>query len=103
MSKQKDYPFHSIEEEAKHHEHDKELTQKKVPTYELAFLVQKFLLRHELRAVRLQLEYLKAEMQQLEQRIESTIVVFGGHLIISEEEALIELTAAENYVKSYPN
>ena len=103
MAKPKDYPFHSIQEEAKHHTHDKNLTEKKVPTYELAFLDQQFLLRHELRSVRLQLEYLKAEMKQIEQHIESTIVVFGSHLILSQEEAQIELTAAENYVKNYPN
>jgi uncharacterized protein (TIGR00730 family) len=46
--------------------------------YELAFLDQEFLLRRDLRPVRLQLELMKAELFQQEQDIRATIVVFGS-------------------------
>ena len=46
--------------------------------YRLAFTDTDFLLREELRPVRMQLELLKPEMVQSEQGIESTIVIFGS-------------------------
>ncbi len=46
--------------------------------YRLAFTDTDFLLREELRPVRMQLELLKPEMVQQEQGIESTIVIFGS-------------------------
>lgn len=46
--------------------------------YELSFLDQEFLLRRDLRPLRLQLELLKAELIQQEHNIRSTIVVFGS-------------------------
>jgi len=103
MRKRKNYPFHSIEEEAEFHPLGKRLPKKHIPAYELAFSDQEFLLRPELRSIRLQLEYLKAEMTQLEQKIESTIVVFGSARVISREEAKIELQQAKAYRKKYPN
>ncbi len=48
------------------------------PTYTLAYADKEFLLRPELRSVRLQLELLKPELLQQEQGIESTIAVFGS-------------------------
>lgn len=48
------------------------------PAYELSFLDEDFLLRRELRPLRLQLELMKAEMFQQEQNIKATIVVFGS-------------------------
>ncbi|MBE7636182.1 TIGR00730 family Rossman fold protein [Sneathiella sp. P13V-1] len=48
------------------------------PSYRLAYADDEFLLRDDLRAVRLQLEWLKPELIQQEHEIESTIVVFGG-------------------------
>ncbi len=47
-------------------------------SYNLAFKDGTFLLRNELRPVRLQLERLKPELVQAEHRIESTIVIFGS-------------------------
>lgn len=46
--------------------------------YELSFLDQDFLLRRDLRPLRLQLELLKAELIQQEHNIRATIVVFGS-------------------------
>jgi uncharacterized protein (TIGR00730 family) len=48
------------------------------PTYRIAFTDQDFLLREELRPVRLQLELLKPEMAMNDAGIRSTIVMFGG-------------------------
>ena len=48
------------------------------PSYRLAYDDAEFLLKDELRAVRLQLEWLKPDLIQDEQGIESTVVVFGG-------------------------
>ena len=46
--------------------------------YELSFMDQEFLLRRDLRPLRLQLELLKAELIQQEHNIRATIVVFGS-------------------------
>ena len=47
-------------------------------SFRMAFTDTDFLLRDELRPVRLQLELLKAELVQQEQGVESTVVVFGS-------------------------
>jgi len=52
--------------------------QTRAPAYRLAFDDAEFLLRDELRPVRLQLELLKPEMILNERGIESTVVLFGG-------------------------
>jgi hypothetical protein len=62
--------------------------------YRLAFADNEFLLRDDLRPVRLQLELLKPELVQKEAGIESTIVIFGSARIASPEEAVAELMAA---------
>jgi len=65
--------------------------------YRLAFTDTEFLLRQELRPVRMQLELLKPEMVQQELGIESTIVIFGSARIVSEDVAerlLADATAA---------
>jgi uncharacterized protein (TIGR00730 family) len=62
--------------------------------YRLAFTDTQFLLREELRPVRMQLELLKPEMVQQEQGIESTIVIFGSARVTSPDEAAAGLEAA---------
>jgi len=52
--------------------------QTRSPSYRLAFADEEFLLRSELRPVRLQLELLKPELNISEREITSTIVMFGG-------------------------
>ena len=53
--------------------------------YRLAFTDTEFLLREELRPVRMQLELLKPEMVQTEHGIRSTIVIFGSARILPPE------------------
>lgn len=65
-------------------------------SYRLAFTDTEFLLRDDLRPVRMQLELLKPELVQQEQGIESTIVVFGSARIVSRETAERILRDAES-------
>jgi uncharacterized protein (TIGR00730 family) len=55
--------------------------------YRLAFTDTEFLLRDELRPVRMQLELIKPEMVQQQQGIESTIVIFGSARIVPRDVA----------------
>jgi uncharacterized protein (TIGR00730 family) len=64
--------------------------------YRLAFTDTEFLLREELRPVRLQLELLKPELIQQEHRIESTIVIFGSARIVPPELAQQRVAEAGN-------
>jgi uncharacterized protein (TIGR00730 family) len=60
----------------------------------LAFADPEFLLRRETRGIRFQLELLKPDMEQSEQGIENTIVVFGSARFASPEEANAAMTKA---------
>jgi uncharacterized protein (TIGR00730 family) len=62
--------------------------------YRLAFADTDFLLREELRPVRMQLELLKPEMVQRERGIESTIVIFGSARVRPAAEAARALEQA---------
>ena len=62
--------------------------------YRLAFTDAEFLLREELRPVRMQLELLKPEMIQKELQIESTIVIFGSARILPADVAAHQLERA---------
>jgi hypothetical protein len=55
-----------------------------------------FLLREEMRPVRMQLELLKPEMVQNEQGIESTIVIFGSARIVPPDVAQRLLADAQS-------
>ena len=63
--------------------------------FRLAFTDTDFLLRDELRPVRMQLELLKPELVQREMGIESTIVIFGSARIQSPEAATERLAQAQ--------
>ncbi|HJW11662.1 MAG TPA: TIGR00730 family Rossman fold protein, partial [Albitalea sp.] len=63
-------------------------------SYRLAFTDENFLLREELRPVRMQLELLKPELVQKANGIDSTIVIFGSARIVSPDEAAVELEQA---------
>lgn len=84
-------PFHSSREEVR-----KLIKEGKrdLPLYELAFLDKDFLLREELRPVRLQLELLKPELVQQDEGVEATIVFFGSARIPSAEDSEVKLAAA---------
>jgi uncharacterized protein (TIGR00730 family) len=64
-------------------------------SYRLAFTDTEFLLREELRPVRMQLELLKPQLIQAEQNIESTIVIFGSARIMPPEQAQALMVEAE--------
>jgi uncharacterized protein (TIGR00730 family) len=55
--------------------------------YRLAFSDPEFLMRRETRGVRMQLEMLKPDLDQSEQGVESTVVVFGSARFLSPEAA----------------
>ena len=55
--------------------------------YRLAFADPEFLLRRETRGMRMQLEMLKPDLEQLQLGIENTIVVFGSARFVSPETA----------------
>ena len=63
--------------------------------YRLAFTDTDFLLREELRPVRMQLELLKPELVQKEHGIESTVVIFGSARILPPQEAQQRLQKAQ--------
>ena len=68
-------------------------------SYSLAFADPRFLLREEMRPVRMQLELLKPELIQNEQGIESTIVIFGSARIVPPDVAqrmLADATGAKD-------
>ena len=63
--------------------------------YRLAFTDTAFLLREDLRPVRMQLELLKPELVQREQGIDSTIVIFGSARILPPDVAAQRLQDAK--------
>jgi uncharacterized protein (TIGR00730 family) len=63
--------------------------------YNLAFKDEQFLLRQDMRAVRMQLELMKPELLQNEQGVKSTVVIFGSARIPSAEAAAALVSAAE--------
>ncbi|MBI2381656.1 MAG: TIGR00730 family Rossman fold protein [Gammaproteobacteria bacterium] len=76
--------------------------QTRAPSFALAFADQDFLVREELRAVRLQLELLKPEILLQERHIESTVVMFGSARIASPEKAQMLIEKAERKLANYP-
>jgi uncharacterized protein (TIGR00730 family) len=60
----------------------------------IAFADPEFLLRRELRGVRMQIEMLKPELGQTALGIDNTIVVFGGARFCSPEDAQTALSTA---------
>jgi len=73
------------------------------PTYRLAYMDHDFLHRDELRAVRLQLEWMKPELIQQKEGIEHTIVVFGSGRFPAPETARSMLAAAEREAAASPS
>ena len=63
--------------------------------YRLAFTDTEFLLREELRPVRMQLELLKPEIVQERMGIDSTLVIFGSARIPAPQAAADELALAQ--------
>ena len=72
------HPFRDSEQDRHTAEAVPDTPQTRAPAYRLAFTDSDFMLREELRPVRLQLELLKPQMIMDERGIDSTIVMFGG-------------------------
>lgn len=83
----KHHPFPDAQEDIRYWDEAPDTPQTRHPAYKLAFADNDFLLRDELRAVRLQLELLKPELLMTERGIQSTIVMFGGARIPRPEDA----------------
>jgi len=71
-------------------------------SYRLAFDDPQFLLRDELRPVRLQLEIMKPELIQQEHNVKATVVIFGGSRIPNPETAAKRLQEVEMHAKREP-
>ena len=65
-------------------------------SYHLAFTDTPFLLREELRPVRMQLELLKPEMVLSEEGVAATVVIFGSARLVPRAVAEERLADAEN-------
>lgn len=74
-------PYKRATEEAESAMRHVDSPQTRSSSYRLAYQDADFLLRDDLRSVRLQLELLKPDLLQQEQGIESTVVVFGSSRI----------------------
>jgi uncharacterized protein (TIGR00730 family) len=72
-------------------------------SYKLSYADQDFLLRDELRPLRLQLELLKPEIILQEHNIHSTIVVFGSTRILSPSAAKAQYDCAAKLAASKNN
>ena len=72
------HPFRHSQEDAAAVHRVPDTAQTRAPAYRLAFTDDDFLMREELRPVRLQLELLKPQMILDERGINSTVVMFGS-------------------------
>jgi uncharacterized protein (TIGR00730 family) len=76
--------------------------QTRAPSYKLAFADPDFLLREDLRSVRLQLELLKPELLLQEQGVRSTVAIFGSARIPERAKAEQALAQAEEDARAHP-
>ncbi|NLY41793.1 MAG: TIGR00730 family Rossman fold protein [Desulfovibrionales bacterium] len=95
--------FPSANEDAKSAQRHTSSPQCLAPSYRLAFQDEDFLLRQELRPVRLQLELLKPELILQEQQIESTIVIYGSARTLDPDEAALRLEKVMDGLKKNPD
>ncbi|MBE0412268.1 TIGR00730 family Rossman fold protein [Yoonia sp.] len=78
MQDDRRHPFRDSQQDREAATHFPDTPQTRAPSYKLAFTDEDFMLRDELRPVRLQLELLKPELLMNEAGVNSTIVLFGG-------------------------
>lgn len=96
--------FPTAKQDADHHAaRIKDNPQMQSPAYRLAYHDFDFMIRDELRPVRLQLELLKPELAFAEHGIESTIVVFGSARVIDTETAQQQLLLAKQHLVANPS
>jgi uncharacterized protein (TIGR00730 family) len=71
-------PFHSIREEISQIEKEEQIFNLAKSHYTLAFIDQNFLLREELRSMRVEMELLRTELVLQDHQIKDTVVFFGS-------------------------
>jgi uncharacterized protein (TIGR00730 family) len=96
-------PFPSAKEDVTNVSYDYGTPQSKSPSYRLAYDDLDFIMRDELRPVRLQLELLKPELAQLEHNIQSTVVIFGSARIPDKQVAEKTLREREAVLSAAPD
>jgi uncharacterized protein (TIGR00730 family) len=94
--------FPSAHDDQRHADLDPETPQTRSPAYKLGFADTDFLLRDELRAARLQLEYLKPEILQRDRGITSTVVIFGSARVPDPAQVASLLEEAERVAAEHP-
>ncbi|QOP45789.1 TIGR00730 family Rossman fold protein [Sulfurimonas paralvinellae] len=77
-------------------------TIKNSPTYKLAIEDSEFLESNETRGIRLELDYLKAELEIAKHGIEHTIVVFGSARIMEHQTAMQKLKVIQEKLDKKP-
>ena len=92
----------SREEAAAARDETPDTPQTRSHAFQLAFSDTDFLVRPELRPVRLQLELLKPDLLQAEQNIHSTVVLFGSARIPCEEDGKAKVEAAREALEASP-
>lgn len=106
MTERKEVPesaFPTAEEDVSSARLTPDTRQTRSPSYRLAYTDEEFLLRDELRPVRLQLELLKPDLLQQENGIHSTIVIFGSARIPDKKTAKLRLQKAQALAKAAPS
>jgi len=73
------------------------------PTFKVAEDDKNFLYSDEARGIRLQLDYLKAEVKMQKQGIDHTIVVFGSSRIIDSETLVKKIKKIKRKLKNSPD
>ena len=97
-----DSPFPTAKQDATNAFYDYGTEQSRSSSYRLAYNDLDFIMRDELRPVRLQLELLKPELTQLEHNIQATIVIFGSARIPDYQNAQQALMNAEQAYYAQP-
>ena len=88
-------PFPTARDDAEFAEKLDDHPQTQSAAYRLAFKDEDFLLRDDLRPIRLQLELLKTDLMLREQGIRSTVAMFGSARITERKTAETHLADAE--------
>lgn len=95
-------PFRSAKFEVKHVLPKQGVPEVQSSSYKLAFIDDQFLLREELRPLRLQLELQKPEIIMREEKIESTVVIFGSARIPEHDKAQEKLNELKKMLVADP-
>lgn len=95
-------PFPSAEEDRRRIGLDADTPQTRSSAYRLGYADIDFIMRDELRASRLQLEFLKAEILQRDRGISATVVMFGSARVPAPEEAKDMLAEATRLREANP-